>query len=290
MQRTAMLWIRDGVLINRMPVNAVAFAVAALVHADPKQSEKTNLTALVNFAFETSGISCADKMRKFNAENFSLVSDVTAAADYYNLLASKTASECRYFDGACELIRDLRELGVLNFITSAVEQAVLDTWTETPQGKLLVPDLTEVLGKRSNNFNKGKDHFAFVRAQYGVERMFYVADAVAEISTGAQFSSEFNISPIGFAHVITKEKVRQAHALVMDAYLGCACAKASSSRDGLALDEAGLFLPKQEALVKSLKHANAAHVVSGDAKQIMSVLADYLGICGVLQKRESSNG
>lgn len=128
MQRTAVFWIRDGVLIDRMPINAVVFAIANLTHADSRISSKIDLTSLVNFAFEKSGISCVDKRRSFISENSSLVGDVTAAAGYYNELAGRAASHCSYFDDACEPVKYLQGLGVLNFITSAVERFNLDNW------------------------------------------------------------------------------------------------------------------------------------------------------------------
>ena len=257
MPKTAVFWIRDGVLIDRMPVNAVAFAVASLSHADEEAAAKTSFTALVNFAFETSGVSCGDKIRKFNHEKLPLVEDVSAAVTYYNRIAGMAAASCDYFAGAPDLVARMNSLGLMNFITSAVEQSVLDEWVESAQAKTLVPHLTEILGEREGGFSKGWDHFAYARERYGVERVLYIADAVAEISTGAQLAGEFNIVPIGFAHVITAGDIRHACQLVPS------CAR---------LDEEQLVLPDESTLVQSLKDAGAASVVSGDAGQIIGDL------------------
>jgi phosphoglycolate phosphatase-like HAD superfamily hydrolase len=281
MPRTAVFWIRDGVLVDRMHVNPVAFAVACLAHADPQSIEQTTMTALVNFGFETSGISCADKMRRFNGERFHLVPDVAVAAAYYNALAGEAASHCQYFDGACELVERLKGDGVLNFITSAVEQSLLDTWALTPQGKRLAPHLTEILGKRPD-CEKGEQHFKHVCQRYGVEKIFYVADAVAEIANGAQLSNQFNISPIGFAHVITPAKVRLAHKLVMDARSKLAPASGAISASDFALNETELCLPDENALTAMLKKAQATCVVGGNSDQIINNLATYFQTLGVL--------
>jgi hypothetical protein len=61
-KQAAVMWIRDGVLINRMPINAVAFAYAYFLSAPAAEQESLNVTSLVNFAFAQSGISCLEKM------------------------------------------------------------------------------------------------------------------------------------------------------------------------------------------------------------------------------------
>jgi phosphoglycolate phosphatase-like HAD superfamily hydrolase len=290
MPTTAVLWIRDGVLIDRMAVNAVSFAVASLSYANANVLAETNLTALVNFAFQESGISCADKMHKYNEERFPLVADVAAAAGYYTELAGDAAKYCSYFNGACELIEHLKSRGVLNFISSAVEQTVLDAWAQSEQAKPLVGHLTEILGKRSEGFNKGRDHFAHVQSRYEVNRIIYVADAVAEITTGARYAQEFNISTVGFAHVITNEKIREAHKRVLQSHSMLSEGKAPRSIDDPALDGSCLFLPDEKALLKNLQDAKATYVVSGDASTIMSRLSKHLDSCGVLPQQEVSNG
>lgn len=288
MQKTAVFWIRDGVLIDRMPVNAVAFAVASLTFAHPNQLCHTNLTQLVNFAFATSGISCADKMRKLNSEQLPLIADVTTAADYYTKLANAAGSQCHYFEGVCNLVKQLQESCVLNFITSAVEQTVLDTWSLSAQAKPLVPYVKEILGKREG-FDKGRDHFAYVQRQYGVERILYVADAIAEISTGAQLAKEFNILPVGFAHLITSEKIRQAYDLIMGELKTLPKHTNQCSAIDLSLNESELALPDQKALQKALSDANANYVASGSASQIITNLVAYFNTSGIFSKDEASH-
>lgn len=273
MKKTAVFWIRDGVLVDRMHVNAVAFAAASLAHADTALVGHTNVTALINFAFATSGISCADKMHRFNAEQFQLIPDVAAAAAYYNVLATEAARSCQYFDGACDLVKALQNAGVLNFITSAVEQSVLDTWSATASGQELVPHLTEVLGKRPG-CEKGEQHFRYVREQYGVEQIYYVADAVGEIANGAQLAKQLNISPIGFAHVITAPRVTLAHCLVIAAQEKLATTHTPSPQSP-ALHESALTLPGDDTLVAMLKQAGATCVISGTARNIFENLADF---------------
>lgn len=282
MQHTAVFWIRDGVLIDRMPVNAVAFAVAAARFAD----SPIELASLINFAFETSGISCLDKLRKYNNEHGAVIRDVNGAADRYALVATDAAAHCEYFPGTIELVRNLHSSGVHQFITSAVDQSVLDAWADSAQGHVLKPFLTEILGKRGDSFQKGKDHFAYAAEKYAVKRILYVADARAEIVSGSQYSSEFGITPIGFASVITREKIRSAHKLVMDAHLEKPCEPAN--RVSLELDENALFLPDQQALIGELKDAGAHIVCTGSFGQITFELSKTLQETGLLTEAFST--
>ncbi|MDR3612672.1 MAG: hypothetical protein P4L53_03845 [Candidatus Obscuribacterales bacterium] len=286
MEKTAIFWIRDGVLVDRMHLNPVAFAVAALEHADAKQATRTDFTELVNFAFATSGISCTDKMQKFNSERFLLISYVPAAAEYYSKLATDAAVHCHYFDNVCTLLQRLKHAGALNFITSAVEQSVLDSWAQSAQGSLLAPQLTEILGQRKN-FNKGKDHYVYVRERYGIDRIIYVADAMAEIANGAQFSKQFNIVPVGFAHVITPAKVRLGYDLVMKARSELS-PPSNASRNQFNLVESELALPDAKSLSHTLKSAQAADIVNGSSEQIMSNLADHFEKLGFQLRSISS--
>lgn len=273
MPKTAVLWIRDGVLIDRMPINAVAFAVACLEHADPCYRGKTGFTDLVNFAFQTSGIACSKKMEKFNEETAPLVADIAAAAAFYNQLAASAASNCNYFPAACDLVARLANSGVLNFITSAVEQNVLDDWAKTSQGRLVMPHLTEVIGKRSADFEKGRAHFEYIVRRYQVGSIHYVADAEAEIATGAKYSKEFNINTVGFAHVITASQVRTACAQVLSAYQQLT--KSGGHCEEIELDDNKLALPNEATLQKSLRSAGAMHIVAGAANRIMRDLSGY---------------
>jgi hypothetical protein len=277
--KAAVFWIRDGVLVDRMPVNAVAFGVASLMFANGDEG-KTDLATLINFAFETSGISCADKMRRFN-ELQSLIADVESAAQYYNQLASNAGSRCAYFAGACDLVKQLHGDGVMNFITSAVDQPVLDSWSTSEQGQLVAPYLTEILGKRADNFNKGRDHFAYVREKYGVDKIVYVADALAEISTAAKFANEFNIVPIGFAAPITTAAIREAHRIVLVEH-----AKLTPPRTCVltkfALDESKLELPDSATLVKAMRE-HTSLVVESAPDGIMENIRVH--VCRELERR-----
>ncbi len=265
LKKTAVFWIRDGVLIDRMPVNAVAFAIASLVHAENARN-KPSLATLVNFAFETSGVSCAEKMHRFNTQCGPLVADVDAAARYYQQLADAAGQRCNYFEYACEVLQTVQSMGGLNFITSAVNQDALDRWASTEQGRLSAPYLTEILGKRSDSFTKGRDHFSYVREKYAIERMIYVADAASELATGHTLSKEFNISLIGFAPEFEKESVTAARQMVLEEMLKLSQPPCSTA--DLSLDLSQLHLPGAAALKEQIQHYDAQHV-HGDPKQIM---------------------
>ena len=269
---TAIFWIRDGVLIDRMPVNAVAFAFACMNQRQSVESTGATLTDLINFAFATSGISCAEKMRKFNAENQLCIPDVQAATEFYNNLSAEAGGRCQYFAGALELLQRSCEVGVLNFITSAVEQTVLDRWSVSDQGRSVTPFLTEILGWRSPEFCKGVGHFKYAREHYGIERIIYVADAVAEIASGSQHSQDYDVVPIGFAHLITQDKIMHALTLVSEAYAGIEHRPWQHN----LLQPERLVLPDQSDLDRTLTNAGAVHLVSGSGEKIMGDLADLL--------------
>lgn len=282
------MWIRDGVLINRMPINAVAFAYAYFLSAPAAEQESLTVTSLVNFAFAQSGISCLEKMilrRSSEAatvhsidEPVASVFDFDAAVRLYNALATEAACSASYFDGAIETLAWLKTCRASNFITSAVEQEVLDAWAQSPQGRLICgrPGLmTEILGRRPS-FCKGRDHFKYVSDWLSgtvshpepelVKTIYYVADAVSEIKQGRQYSSEFSIVPIGFAHHIDSAQVLTAAALVKASLeklvaSGAIVVNSSSSSERLALDESQLELPSAAALEASLRQAGAAQVV-----------------------------
>jgi hypothetical protein len=271
MQKTAVFWIRDGVLIDRMHVNSVAFAVAAIRYADV--TDNISLASLINFAFEKSGISCTDKMVAFNKERFSLVKNIDGATEFYNMLTTNATTYCTYFNGICEFIKSLNQSGILNFITSAVDQPILDEWADSAQGLQLAPQLTELLGRRPN-FNKGKDHFSYVHKHYGVKKIFYVADATAEIQCGAQYSQEFNIVPIGFAHSINSKKISQAYNLII-AILHKELAPNHERQVLLTLEETNLSLPDEQTLKLMLYNAHAADVIGGSSDKIINNLVQY---------------
>jgi len=259
-----------------MSVNAVAFAVAWINQVQNAESTGVTLTDLVNFAFATSGISCLDKMHKFNAANQLSMPDVQPAVDFYNKLSAEAGSRCEYFAGAPELLQKTCELGFLNFITSAVEQTVLDRWSASDQARSITPFLTEILGWRSSEFCKGAGHFTYARQHYGVERIIYVADAVAEISSGCQHNRANDIVPVGFAHLISTEKVIQALTLVLQAQREIGHPQSSYACEYLLLETDSLILPDQRQLNSSLRNAGAAYLVSGSGDRIMGDLNELL--------------
>jgi hypothetical protein len=259
-----------------MCVNAVSFAVAWLNHVQDASSAGFSLTDLVNFAFAASGISCAEKMHKFNAANGIVYPDVQLAVDFYYRLSAEAATSCPYFAGTPRLLMNMHELGVLNFITSAIEQMVLDRWSAGDQSGSITPYLTEILGWRSSEFCKGAGHFAYVREHYDVQRIIYVADAVAEITSGFEHSQVFNVLPIGFSHLITREKVMHALALVTQAQLQIGHAHRIYPPDCLSIEPDLLVLPDQRQLDSSLKNAGAAHIVAGSGDEIMDRLSKLL--------------
>ena len=285
MQRTAVFWIRDGVLINRMPVNAVSFAFAAITYGKADVVADISLTELVNFAFQTSGISCAEKMHKFNQERLPLIDNVQEASSYYNQLAGQAAVGCSYFAGINDLLCQLRQCGALNFVTSAVEQSVLDDWSQSAQGTSLMGSIEAVLGRRQDGFVKGRPHFAYALQNYGIRKIYYVADAVSEIANGTGLAQEFNIFPVGFANVICGADVERAYQLVLATQLSLVSARArvASEQSKLeqliagqsALNQAQLQLPNAETLSHSLTAAGAVHVVQGATDTIVTALADY---------------
>ena len=269
MSKTAIFWIRDGVLIDRMAVNAVAFAFACLHLQDGKES--ASLTDLINFAFEASGVSCAEKIKRWNATHPPVVSDVQATVFFYNELASKAAINCQYFPGTKQLLKKTQELDCLNFITSAIDQEVLDIWGQSDQAWHILPFLTEILGHQSDDFSKGRGHFNYVRENYDIDRIIYVADAIAEIADGFRHREEFGIAPIGFANLVDPDAVARAFDEVLDA-----CMSITDLPEGdlaaytLVFDK--LNLPDQNAIESSLKKAGAEHVVNGAADDLMGNL------------------
>ncbi|MBP9093309.1 hypothetical protein KBI23_19965, partial [bacterium] len=251
-----------------------------------------SVSSLVNFAFAQSGISCLEKMTLRRSSQAATVHSINelAAPDFnfdaavrlYNALATEAACSASYFDGAIETLVWLKTCSASNFITSAVEQEVLDAWADSSQGRLIScrPGLiTEILGRRPN-FCKGRDHFKYVSDWLSetvshpqpelVKTIYYVADAVSEIKQGREFSDEFSIVPIGFAHHIDGAQVLTAASVVKasleklvasGAINVTSSSSSSSSSERLTLDESELELPSAAALEASLREAGAAHVV-----------------------------
>lgn len=267
----AIVWIRDGVLIDRMPENAVAFALASLQHIPLNLRKDIGMEDLINWGFEKSGVSAAEKMRLFNVEKQDVISDIANAATYYTALVIGVENLLKYFDGSVELLRDLHQIGAKHYITSAVDQEVLDQWRETEQGKVVSDYLCEILGSRSG-FQKGRDHFVYIQSK-GATRIYYIADAVSEIRSGSE-CQDCGVLLVGFANVITGERVVEAFERFR---------KAEPRIDATplypveisAIDPDRLLLPDVSKLQSDLTQAGARVVVSGSKKDIMRNLSNY---------------
>lgn len=267
------MWIRDGVLVNRMHINPTAFAVCYQLFAP--SGEKPQLEQLINFGFEKSGISCREKIELFNEERGGTLARIDEAVDAYNHIATAAAATCDYFDGAPNLLRDLHQKGVKNFITSAVEQPVLDRWLTTSQGRLTAKFLERVLGSREG-FRKGRDHFQFVSESAGGEPVIYVADAPAEMRDASKNADEFNIIPIGFGYVIEPRNILQAAYVIELAAEEFAADNDLEFTTPLSVYAEVLELPTEETIVSELKAAGAKHVVTGSETEIIQNLRELL--------------
>ncbi|PZM80834.1 MAG: hypothetical protein DKT66_16465 [Candidatus Melainabacteria bacterium] len=282
MPGAAIMWIRDGVLVNRMHLNPVAFAFAYWFFTPPEKRSRLTIERLINFGFTKSGFSCADKMFLFNQESDDALTDVDAAASFYNELATVAAESCSYFDGAIELLGDLQKAGVYSYITSAVEQEVLDRWAQSPQGKLISPKLMEILGRRPNFF-KGTDHFEYVSDTVKPDCIYYVADAVSELLTVLANKERFKIVSIGFSYCIDKPQVMEAVRLVKQTLSNFPSGAIPYPED-LEVDEAKLQVPEELQLADSLRGAGADHVAGGDANEIFANLRQYFVDSGLLKQ------
>ena len=257
-----------------MHLNPVVFAVCYWLSAKSECRDSLTLERLVNFGFQKSGISCADKMRAFNSEVIAAVDDVDKAAALYNQIASEAGNFCSAFTGAESLLEDLSRNGIRNFITSAVEQDVLDEWASSLQGKLLAANINEILGKRPQ-LSKGREHFEYLKRNQAIEKMILVADAVSEIESAKRVGHEFNMTAIGFANVINQAQVMEAFRLTRTIF--------RSQSPPLAADAESLFLqgdlielPSGAELERSLYAAGADYVVTGTANEITGNLHSYL--------------
>ena len=274
MRPVAAMWIKDGVLVNRMHVNSVAFALSYWVFTSPEKKRNITLESLINFGFAKSGFSCAEKMRFFNTKCCDALKDVETAANFYNVLATEAAKSCTYFDGAIQLLQDLHAAGAKNFITSAVEQAVLDAWATSLQGALITPYLVEILGKRSNFF-KGPNHFEHVANHINGGPIYYIADAVSEISTAQEHSHKYNIVPIGFGYVVEHQQIMDAVELVQTVLSACANSKVPYPNIDRGIDRELLLLPGNVQIEELLRSAGAQYIATGGSSKIMSNLRRY---------------
>ncbi len=276
MPQTAVVWIRDGVLIDRMPVNAAAFGCASWLFASSRNLKPRLLEDLINFAFEKSGFSCAAKMMMYNAQRENIIGDVEAAAALYNVLASGAGNLAQYFNGSIELLRDLKDGGVQNFVSSAVEQSVLDEWLRGPQGSKIADSLKEIMGKRER-FAKGKDHFKHV-SELGCQRIYYVADALSEVRIASAHSHQFNISPIGFANDIATPRVIDAVEMIKNELSKLKNGAMPQFADDflqLEVDSSQLVCPDPVLNRQSLLAEGAFEVIEGDRENLMPNLRKY---------------
>lgn len=299
MLKTAIMWIRDGVLIERMHINAVAFAYAVQLSSNPWSAglqtglgrlspdrlsattdHKTDLLKLIYYAFDKSGLSCAEKVALYNSERQTVVTDVESTVQLYNAIATEAAKDARYFDGTIELLRDLKSGGSANFITSALEQELLDSWFAAPQGQQIAASLEAVLGKRGD-FTKGRAHFHHI-SELGYERIYYVADAVFEISTSAKLAHEFNLIPIGFGNEITKDTVFEAVGIVSAAVRRLGRELRLSGRDDSRIDGLTTDLDAWKSMLvdpqtdpKLLADAGAKILIEGAKSTLMHHLRQY---------------
>lgn len=278
-KQTAVVWIRDGVLIDRMHINSVAFAFASWQHILPEHKKRRFLLEdLINFSFAKSGYSCRQKMQLFNLKNGKIIQDIAGVANDYEVIATKAAESAKFFEGMADLLRDLKAAGALNFITSAVDQGALDAWLRRDtKGQLISPHLTEILGAREG-FVKGKDHFEYIVNRYQIERIYYVADAVSEIATGRQYSTIFNIVLIGFAHMVTVNDVARAIVIVKKTMRQLRVVGVQ----GLRVDQSRIILPNEDEISISLKSAGAAEVATEGENGMVRSLREYFNNVGLI--------
>ena len=291
MGRNAVLWIRDGVLIERMHLNAVAFAVAAWFCANEKTRAEFCLEDLINFAFEKSGVSCSEKLSLLcEIHPDSMCLDVGRGTEVYNTLATCAGALCEYFNGAPELLEALLSAGNDNFITSAVEQEILDSWHGSAQGRVIGRYLMYILGRRPN-FNKGRDHFQFVAHELGYEKIFMIADAQAEIRASRENANAYNITTIGFANEVTVSDVLHAFDMVKDVLAAHGAQPEETVTAGAELRDSILsqqlrperiLLPGGVELEDALKRAGADKVVCGTRNSIINNLRDCLQELGLM--------
>lgn len=270
MTKKAVVWIRDGVIVNRMHLNAVAFAICAAAHSKKTESLslRLRLADLISFAFEKSGNSCLDKLVLYNRERGHFVEDETLAVASYNSLTSRMPTD--FFQGMETLLTELHANGIENFISSAVEQSELDSWAESEQGKRIAPYITELLGRRKN-FSKGRDHFQHIYEVHGCKEVCFVADADMEIQSGRALKGEFNLTNIGFCNIISQESIDQA-------FVCLKALVAESPSDRFAVIEEVDLLPPiaglrdAEQLKQALKAAGADYLVTAKSHELSNTL------------------
>lgn len=271
----ATAWIRDGVLVERMHVNPCAFALSYLSLGEKLSGlplQASSLTDLVQFAFETSGLSCRDKGLAYAQHKQVTLSEqsLLKLTETYNDIAARAALSCRYFPGAVDLLQKLSQGGCKNFITSAVSQAFLNKWLETDAAKEISPYLYEVLGERAQ-MQKGQGHFRHIADIVKGEPIYYIADAPLEIAQALPLHLSLGVETIGFANQIDNAKIQDGFHIALAAAL-------RSNLDQEFLHAVKHLQPAQINLPdarQSLQKAGAHHLVSAPADTIFAQL-DYL--------------
>ncbi|MDO8480300.1 MAG: hypothetical protein Q7S65_00625 [Nanoarchaeota archaeon] len=273
----AVAWIRDGVLVDRMPENAVAFALASFERITPERRDEVTIEELVNWAFDQSGVSVREKMRRYNLLGEAPIGNIDLAEARY-LELTQAAEPFAYFQSAQRLLAELNSAGARNYITSAVEQPVLDAWRCSEPVQAISGAFHEVLGSRPR-FEKGRRHFEHMRNQ-GASRIYYVADALKEIQEGAD-CADLGVVPIGFAHTITPERMQAVYGQIGGVVPGDYAVPSLP----VSLQVAHLNLPTPGHLAQQLIYAGAETVIQGAPTMLMPVLAVYFKLQGVLPRQ-----
>lgn len=285
--RTAVAWIRDGVLVDRMAENAIIFALSchSQLSGRFKGSLSMNLERLVQWFFDNSGVSVRRKLEKLNKLNKKepVVSGVEEAIESYHTLSRILDSELYTFEGAIELLRDLAQSGIRSYISSAIGQDELDEWARTNAGRQISPYST-LLGDKGN-CKKGKGHFKHMHFQ-GTHTVYYVADAIKEVHMAARIKGKRNIPTInivGFGNVITPERVDLAWTRVCE-YIRRGRYVPLISATRKAFDTNYLTLPTAHLLADKLVNVGASVIITGTQETIMPNLRHYFVEQGLLEK------
>ncbi len=235
-EKVAVFWIKDGVILNAMPANSVAFALSVR-----KIAPKEKLEDLVNFYFDASGFSTDEKVKLLNSRKGYDVISASQFKSFSDAFAGyKSKSKPKYNSGIPELLGELkRDYDVLNFVTSIADQKVLDDWMENAGRDIKID---EALGTRSEDFKKGRAHFAYVGEKYNVTKTYLVADAPSEIRMG----TSLKIKAVGYANPTTPEMIASA---------------VEELAPGEKIDASGLRLPGYGKISSEMEEAGADAIV-----------------------------
>ena len=115
--------------------------------------------------------------------------------------------------------------------------------------------------------------------EQGATVIYYVADAADEIVTAISCNG-YNVVPVGFAHVITPERVAEAYARVRAFQKEPYLPRSTPEK----IDPARLKLPDGQQLTAALRDSGARTVVTGSREEIMAHLRTYFLAQGALRK------